>query len=435
MRVLLEPGTSLQTMYRRRPIRIGKLKGGGGQGEVYLADWAGTACAVKWYKPAYRQMDRGLLERLKMLIRKGPPAAHSFLWPEDVAMKADETEFGYVMPVREERFADLAAYLDDKVEPSFTVLAIAGLRFAGAFHSLHLDGLSYRDISHTNLFFDAENGDICICDNDNVDVDKRPGGILGSGPFMAPEIHRRQALPSTFTDLYSLAVILFQMFTMHHPLYGRRVGEREYRPPSGELKLLGTEPLFIFDPQNLANAPDPVLDPRPLAFWPIYPTFFRDQFVKAFTIGLNSPEDRVTDREWQSALARLRDCIFPCPSCQREVFYDAELYRTTRTLTPCWNCQSPVLPPARMRVNGHTVMLAAGAKLYPHHVEPQCLYDYSRVIAKVSNDGTQWTNQGAAPWTVQTVSGESLQVPPGDDIALADCAQVRFGKSAAEVKH
>jgi DNA-binding helix-hairpin-helix protein with protein kinase domain len=434
MRPLLEPGTSLKTKYRRRPIRIGRLVGGGGQGEVYLSDWDGFPCAVKWYKPTYRRQDGGLLERLKMLIRKGAPS-NSFVWPEDVAMNADETEFGYVMPERETRFSDLAGYLNDEVWPTFTTLAIAGLRFAGAFLTLHLDGLSYRNISHTNLFFDPDNGDICICDNDNVDVDKRPGGILGSGPFMAPEIHRREALPSTSTDLYSLAVILFEMFTGHHPLYGRRLGLEEYRGAAGELKLLGTQPLFIFDPRNRENEPDPALDSNPLALWPVYPAFFRDRFVQAFTKGLASPEDRVTDREWQRALARLRDSIFPCPSCGMEVFYDAELYQATRSLTPCWNCRRPLLPPARMRVNGHTVMLAAGAELYPHHVEPQCLYDYSRIVAKVSGDGTRCANQSAEIWTVRTVSGEVLQAAPGDAIVLADCASIHFGKSGAEVKH
>jgi len=434
MRPLLEPGTSLKTLYSGRPVRIGALLGGGGQGQAYRADWNGSPYAVKWYAPAYRNYDCGLLDRLKTLIRKGSPS-NGFLWPEDLVMNAGQTEFGYVMPLREPRFADLAAHLRNEVNPSFAVLALAGLRFAGAFLSLHLDGLAYRDISHTNLFFDADNGDVCICDNDNVDVDKRPGGILGSGPFMAPEIHRREAFPSTLTDLYSLAVILFEMFVMHHPLYGRRLGRQEYQLSGGELKLLGTDPLFIFDPQNHGNAPDPTFDLNPLAFWPIYPAFFRDQFVQAFTKGLTSPEDRVTDREWQRALARLRDSIFPCPACGMEVFYDAELYQATRTLTPCWNCHAPLLPPARMRVNGHTVMLAAGAELYPHHLEPQCLYDYSRILAKVSGDGTEWTNQSAEPWTVRTVAGETVQVRPGDGIPLADCARVQFGKSGAEVKH
>src|ERR1035438_6060405 len=92
MRPLLEPGTELETKYRGRSIRIGTLKGGGGQGEVYLSDWDGTPCAVKWYKPAYRKQDQGLFERLKMLIRKGAPS-NSFVWPEDVAMNAEKTGF------------------------------------------------------------------------------------------------------------------------------------------------------------------------------------------------------------------------------------------------------------------------------------------------------------------------------------------------------
>ena len=44
---------------------------------------------------------------------------------------------------------------------------------------------------------------------------------------MAPEIVRGQAKASTETDLFSLAVLLFYMLFMHHPLEGAREAANE----------------------------------------------------------------------------------------------------------------------------------------------------------------------------------------------------------------
>ena len=66
-------------------------------------------------------------------------------------------------------------------------------------------------------------GEALICDNDNVTIDNSPTSeVLGTSHFMAPEIVRGEALPSTKTDLFSLAVLLFYMFMFHHPLEGKR---------------------------------------------------------------------------------------------------------------------------------------------------------------------------------------------------------------------
>ena len=351
---------------------------------------------------------------------KGSPSP-AFLWPQDVAVKkAGASEFGYVMRKREPRFAKITRYLAREVNPSFKVLSMAGLSYADNFLKLHAEGLCYRDINRDNLFFDPDTGDVRICDNDNVDVDGQLGGILGTGPFMAPEIHRREATPSILTDLYSLSVILFEMFMIHHPLYGQRV-EQFAEPGRGrELLLLGTDPLFIFDPDNNDNAPDPALDLNPLAYWPIYPEFLRKQFVRAFTEGLIDPQARVLDREWQKSLARLRDCIFLCPGCGVEVFYDVHRLKASGNLAPCWNCDRVPLAPVRVRVNDHTVMLTAGAELHPHHLDPDRLYDYSRVLGSVSSDGRILSNLDGQTWTVSTLSGGSLPVAPGSAFALVE---------------
>jgi serine/threonine protein kinase len=115
--------------------------------------------------------------------------------------------------------------------------------------------LCYSDISFGNVSLDPSTGQVCICDNDNVHVDGEPSGIGGTIGFMAPEIVRGKSMPTIDTDLFSLAVLLFYIFMMHHPLEGKKELEIKCFDYPAKKKLYGTEPLFVFDPQDNSNRP------------------------------------------------------------------------------------------------------------------------------------------------------------------------------------
>ena len=84
------------------------------------------------------------------------------------------------------------------------------------------------------MFFDPDTGDVLICDNDNVSANGIDNSsVYGTPRFMAPEIVMGQAKPSRNTDLYSLAVLLFYMFMMGHPLEGKlEAALRQHQPRS-----------------------------------------------------------------------------------------------------------------------------------------------------------------------------------------------------------
>ena len=203
----LRPGERVIGVTSRQSYRIDTLLGQGGQGEVYRADAGGDFVAVKWYygwtaTPGQRRA-------LEVLIEAGAPSAR-FLWPVELVTVPDRSGFGYVMPLRQTRFRGINEMMTRRLDPSLRTLAMTGYLLADSFLELHSRGLSYRDISFGNVFFDPETGEVLICDNDNVAVDGlRSGGILGTPRFMAPEVVRGEALPSSKTDLYSLAVLLF----------------------------------------------------------------------------------------------------------------------------------------------------------------------------------------------------------------------------------
>ena len=439
MNQILKPKQVVQTKTTGLPCTVERFLGGGGQGEVYRAELGGKVVALKWYFPASATPEQ--LAALETLVRIGPPN-EKFLWPMELASAKGVPGFGYVMPLRESRYKGIVDLMKRRIEPSFRALTTAGLDLSHSYLQLHAEGLCYRDISFGNVFFDPDTGDVLICDNDNVAVDgKAEGGILGTPRFMAPEVVRGDALPSTQTDLFSLAVLLFYMFMVHHPLEGRRELEIHCLDLPAMTKLYGTDPLFIFDPDDDSNRPVPGYQDNVLAFWPLYPQFLRDLFTEAFTEGIRDPQnDRVRESEWRAAMVRLRDSIVYCAHCGAENFYDADALRDSGGKSgSCWACRKGIQLPPRIRIGSNIIMLNHDTQLFPHHVDDQKMYDFSQPIAAMTQhpkDPSRWglKNLSEEKWGITAADGMIKDVEPGRSVRLAVDVKINFGKTEGEIR-
>ncbi|MBN1955051.1 MAG: serine/threonine protein kinase [Anaerolineae bacterium] len=440
MNQILKIGQIVQTETTGAPCRVVRFLGGGGQGEVYQAELGGKAVALKWYFPATATPEQR--EALEILVKKGPPTA-KFLWPEELTFAAGVPGFGYIMPLREPRFKGIVDLMKRRIEPSFRALATAGLELAHSYLQLHAQGLCYRDISFGNAFFDPDSGEVLICDNDNVTVDGQgKAGVLGTPRFMAPEVVRGEALPSTETDLFSLSVLLFYIFMVHHPLEGRKELEIHCLDLPAMTRLYGTEPVFIFDPDDDSNRPVPGYHDNAIAFWPVYPQFLRALFTKAFTDGLRDyPEQRdVRESEWRAAMVQLRDSILYCTSCGAENFYDVELLKATGGQPgACWACQKTIVMPPRIRIGSSVVMLNHDSQLFPHHVDSQRLYDFSQPVAEVNRHPTEpdiWglKNLSDEKWVITADDGTIRDVEPGRSARMAVGLRINFGQVEGEIR-
>lgn len=438
MSQMLKKDQELRAEHSGAVCRVEQYLDGGGQGEVYRADMGGQPVAVKWYYPSAASADQR--RRLAELIRCGPPNP-TFLWPVEMLSANAIEGFGYVMPLRPSNYKSTSDLLRRRIDPTFRVLSMAGLRLVSGFLQLHSKGLCYRDISSENIFFDPATGDVLICDNDNVGVEGESfSGVCGTPRFMAPEIVRREQWPSIQTDLFSLAVLLFYLFMTHHPLEGRKELEIHCLDSQAMVKLYGEAPVFIFDPSDTSNRPTTGVQDNALQSWPIYPEFLRTLFIKAFTSGLKDPANgRVREGEWRVALARLMDAILYCPFCGRELFYDlARVEKGARH--KCWgpNCSREVSLPPRLRIDDSVIMLNHDSKLFPYHLDDARLYDYSDAIAAVvrhpSTPG-RWglNNLSKEKWVVTLPSGELRDVLPGQTAALAGGVKISFGRRVGEV--
>ncbi len=438
MNQILEPGQSVRAESSGMDCTVGRFLGAGGQGEVYQAELGGKAVAVKWFFPHIATSE--LRSSIETLTKTGPPNM-KFLWPMETLSAPGVRGFGYVMPLRDKRFKSIVDLMKRRIEPTFRALATAGVELSHSYLQLHSKGLCYRDISFGNAFFDPASGDILIGDNDNVAVDAQAkSSVLGTPRFMAPEVVRGDALPSTQTDLFSLAVLLFYMLMVHHPLEGKKELSIKCLDLPAMTKLYGTEPLFIFDPQDTSNEPVPGYHDNALAFWPIYPQFLRDIFTRAFTDGIRDPQHgRVRESEWRQVCARLRDSIAYCSSCGMENFYDPELLKQSGAAGSCWSCKSPLRLPPRMRIGANVVMLNHDTKLFPHHTDEQKLYDFTQPVAEVVRHPSNpdiWGLKNLSPdkWVTTSAEGAVKDVEPGRSLTIAVGTRVNFGKSEGEIR-
>ena len=424
------PGQTVWLEIASERCEIMEMIGSGGQGQVYRASMNGRDCALKWYFPHLATAEQR--QAVERLVHKGAPNDR-FLWPLDIALCQGIPSFGYLMPLRDARYRGMADLMNREVDPTFRTLTNVALELADSFLKLHSLGLCYSDISFGNIFLDPDTGEISICDNDNVAVDgEGMSGVMGTPRFMAPELVRDETRPNTNTDLYSLAVILFYMFMVHHPLEGRREMEINCLDLGAMQKLYGTEALFIFDPKDESNRPVPGVHDNALLFWDFYPSYLKDVFTRAFTDGLRDPGMRVRESEWRTVFTRMRDQIFYCHNCHAEIFLSDEGDQPGPVpAQKCWCCQSIPIPPLRMRLGHHAVILNENTKLFAHHLDASRRNDYREVMAEMvphpkKMDVWGLKNISAKTWTSISPTGGSVEVPTGRSVSLVPGLRIRF---------
>lgn len=429
-------GQVLTTEIAKVPLHVKRFLGDGGQGSVFQADLGGTAVALKWYKPESATAEQR--QSITALVRKGAPSGR-FLWPQDLVISPSISGFGYVMPLRGSNFRGIIDLMRGRIAPSFKALATAGFQLADSFLQLHARGYSYCDISFGNVFFDPVSGDVQICDCDNVVVTGSAVGVVGTPRFMAPEIVRGEARPNAQTDQFSLAVLLFYMFVMHHPLFGAKEAAVKCLDSPALTKLCGTEPLFVFHPTDRSNAPDPTYQGIALAYWPLLPKFIQDMFAQSFTLGLHDTGRRIVDSKWKEAMIRLRDSIVYCANCSSDPkdptqnFCDIDA-ATANNGAPgkCFNCRRPLVLPPRLQLSTSTVMLNHDTLLFPHHTDSSRIFDFATPTAMVNKHPTLanvWglRNASSASWTFARSDGTTGEVRPGQNVPISAGTTIRFG--------
>ena len=413
-------------------IVVDRPLGEGGQGIVYCVKCEGKEFALKWYNPNFCTQNQQRM--LDTLVRKGQPN-DNFLWPIDLVC---QDGLGYLMNLRPPDYSNLTDLVSGNLNPTFYALITTCFELVNNFMALHAEGFSYGDISFGNVFLNQATGKILICDNDNVSVNKDYlGGVIGTPRFMAPEIVKGEALPSTETDLFSLAVLLFCILYRDHPFDGALEMEIHCLDEPGMRKLYGN-PVYIFDPINASNRPVPGIHNNANVYHCIYTSKINKLFEKAFTTGLEASK-RIQESQWRQEFVSLRDSIMVCSHCGRQNFYDIQKIRKNENHI-CWGCSNMMYVPPRIKIGNNIIILNSDTELFPHHisgVDGRLLYDFSEPIAKISQHPTNkqlWglTNLSDRVWHINKNDGTIIDVPNGKNASIINDAKIEFGNFFGE---
>lgn len=343
--------------------------GEGGEGAVYRVNWRGRACALKWYfrKPKTEDMQRLYQKKytnFERNIQKGSPAP-TFLWPLALTKRDTHGCFGYVMDLRPSGYEELGQFNLNRVkfESPRSVLN-AMLKLSLSFKLLHKKGYSYQDLNDGNFFFNPQNGDLKICDNDNITANGESLGIMGKMGYMAPEIMAGTTQPDAHSDKFSLAVILFMLMCKSHPLFGKR-NNPNIIGAECENQLYRDNPIFIFDEKDKSNRPDDKICKNPNILWPYYPQCLRDLFLKAFDKSVmnkdgSNRQKRLIEKDWVKGIIQAKHNLISCPHCGgKDVFIDLET-----NSTKCSECGKEIKRPPVLRLPNYKIPLEYNKK-YP----------------------------------------------------------------------
>ena len=417
-------------------ITVLRKLGEGGQGAVYEVDFNGQPKALKWYSGHKIENFDKFYKNLENNIKKGKPT-DAFLWPEAITMNQGEGKpFGYVMDLcNKKEYSDFSDILNKVVNLSLEMAINSALNIVNSFRSLHRKGLSYQDLNDGNFFINVKTGDVLICDNDNVvpDDTKNYGNIAGKPGYMAPEIVRGDAPPDSYTDFHSLAVILFKLFCRHDPLMGEQYVKSVCITEKREFELYGSNPIFIFDPNNDTNRPVKGVHPNPLNLWPLYPDFLKEAFVSSFVEGMKNRNSRLNDNQWQKILIRFRNELLHCNSCKSVVL----LYLQSKDAAIKCSCGYSCSYPLRLDFGEYSVPLFPGVKLYACHTRADG-DDYSTVTGEVimnKNNPSLWgiKNLSGDSWFMIPESGEGKNIDNGSVVPIATNLSIQFKEITGKI--
>lgn len=384
-----------------KKVKVGRMLGQGAQGTVYRVEMEGQSYALKWYK---QLPSENFVNNLKRNVMEGSPSPQ-FLWPLGVTRQIKGSQ-GYIMPLKPEGFYEFSKFRLAKVRfNSLLSILNAAISTCNAFKLLHSKGLSFQDINDGGLFINPSDGQVLICDCDNVFPHGDHSGILGKARYVAPEVVVGKKLPDSYSDRFSMCVLLFMFFCVDHPFEGANVLRYPCLTEAIEQQLFGNDICFIFDKDNPINKPVRNIHKNAINLWKLMPerikTVFQEEFSKS---KIFNPESRRTEMQWIDILSEVRDLLTHCPHCNDEVIADGK--------TPCLNpnCLSTYTSALVLSAGKRKIPIGKGTRIFTNDVATEC----GKVLMNPSDKNMFIKNVSATTWTVTTPKGKQISVPSGN---------------------
>lgn len=415
----------------RIPMELGgeaeitQVLGQGGQGTVYRASYRGRDHALKMYFPNKLRDPAMFRENLQRLCEEGSRSP-VFLMPKMLTEQTGDG-FGYLMELIPPGYVPFTDILNARVKFSGLYSVVnAAVRITSAFRELHNSGRSYQDLNDGGFFIRPTDGDVLICDCDNIAPYGEHLGIAGKPGYMAPEIVRGEKAPDKLTDRWSLAVVLFRLLLRGDPLEGRKVLNSVCLTEDAERRHYGFEPIFVYDPDNDSNRPVRGVHNNIIKFWRIMPDYIRDAFTQSFTVGSAQPEKRLIEKQWLDLLIRMRNDICAC-SCGAQGFISGSEHDSEgRVICPCGEHYQP---PLALHLGRQRILLFDGARLFDDSVSV-----IGEVVRNKINPSL-WglKNLSSDNWQCTLPNGQEKQVVPGSAAPIFTGTKIVIGEVNGEI--
>ena len=186
-------------------------------------------------------------------------------------------------------------------------------------------------------------------------------------------------------------------------------------------RLYGEDPVFIFDPLDTRNRPDPIDHAAALITWPIYPRSLQALFEQTFCAGLRDPGKRSLTGQWRQAFAACLDRRQICGACGQETFPETD---GAAAAASCWSCGTPLPSPLRLQLGNAVVVAAPDNELHLHHFDPLATESLRHPLARIEAHPDHGAilglrNLSEKPWRLSLAHGGGIDLEPGQTCNLA----------------
>lgn len=294
------------------PVKLGKLLGKGGEGEVYEVEGQ-PALVAKLYTSGMTAERAEKLSVMPQLLT--PKLASLTAWPHEVLRRGGKI-VGFLMPRIDAH--DVHEVYGPKSrqrifpQADWRLLVRAALNTARGFAVVHEAGILVADVNHGGVMV-STNATVRLIDCDSFQITTGAKTFLcevGVEDFTPPELQGgsfRGLVRTTNHDNFGLAVLIFRLLMLgRHPFAGRHLGKGDLS--IGEA-IAQCKYAYSRERSRTQMETPPATPPILVAGQEIALLW-----EQAFSPSAKKPGGRPTAEQWIFALTKLESNFAKCPS-------------------------------------------------------------------------------------------------------------------------
>jgi DNA-binding helix-hairpin-helix protein with protein kinase domain len=295
--------TSMQIYLDGKPIRLGKLIGKGGEGEVFQIEGASEHALKIYGVPDARRESK-----VTAMVRGGLASGSDLIaFPSSIARRQDGAFVGFTMRLVRNHTSLHELYSPGsrkihfpKADYRFTIRAAANIaRAVGKVHDL---GAVIGDINHSGILI-SDQAVAALIDADSFQFGHDHLCRVGVAEYTPPELQGQSldgVVRTANHDAFGLAVVIFQLLFMgRHPFMGR------YAHGEMPIEKAIAEHRFAYSRRRKVG----MTPPPGACVLADFPPFIGEAFEAAFEPGARS---RPTAAQWAVLLRDLEASLSKC---------------------------------------------------------------------------------------------------------------------------